>query len=93
MLHEKALLEAALRHEAFRSPASPPDMASARAGDLATHDFCVVDPSTDVAVVSDLLRRFRIALVMDDKEKLAGVLTRIDLIDHLARRAANGTTP
>jgi cystathionine beta-synthase len=76
ILHEKALLEAALKHEA-----------TARAGDLATHDFCVVDPSTDVAVVSDLLRRFRIALVMDEKEALIGVLTRSDLIDHLARRA------
>jgi predicted RNA-binding protein len=44
-----------------------------------------------VAVVSDLLRRFRIALVMDDKEQLAGVLTRIDLVEHLARRTTNGT--
>lgn len=79
VLHEKTLLEAALTQTA-----------SARAGELATHDFCVVDPSTDIAVVSDLLRRFRIALVMDDQEHLVAVLTRIDLIDHLARRATPG---
>ncbi len=89
ILHEKTLLEAALRHERFRSPASPSDMASSRAGDLATLDFCIVDPATDLAVVSDLLRRSRIALVMDEKETLSGVLTRIDLLEHLARREGN----
>ncbi|MEZ4235110.1 MAG: pyridoxal-phosphate dependent enzyme [Myxococcota bacterium] len=77
VLHEKTLLEQALR----------PDGASKRAGELATHDFCVVDRSTDVAVLSDLLRRTRVALVMDG-EALVGVITRIDVLDHVARRMA-----
>jgi cystathionine beta-synthase len=76
ILHEKALFEAALR-----------GAASERAGELATHDFCVVDPSTEVTVVSDLLRKFRIALVMDDRERLVAVLTRIDVLEHIARLA------
>jgi cystathionine beta-synthase len=74
VLHEKNLLEAALK----QSPVS------ARAGDLATHDFCVVDRSTEVSVLSGLLRQFRIALVMEHDE-LTAVVTRIDLIDHIAR--------
>lgn len=77
VLHERNLLEAALK----QTPVV------ARAGELATHDFCVVDRSTDVAVLSDLLRKVRIALVMED-DALVGVVTRIDLIDHIARRTA-----
>jgi cystathionine beta-synthase len=80
ILHEKALFEAALRGDA-----------SLRSGDLATHDFCVVDPSTEVTVLSDLLRKFRIALVMDDQERLVAVLTRIDVLAHVARRALPGS--
>ncbi|MEQ1502744.1 MAG: pyridoxal-phosphate dependent enzyme [Myxococcota bacterium] len=75
VLHERNLLEAALA----RKPVVP------RAGELATHDFCVVDRSTDVTVLSDLLRKTRIALVMEG-DALVGVVTRIDLIDHIARR-------
>ncbi len=77
VLHERTLLEAALR--------SGP--VTARAGELATHDFCVVDRDTEVHVLSGLLRKVRLALVMDG-EQLVGVLTRIDLIDHIARRSA-----
>jgi cystathionine beta-synthase len=76
VLHERTLLEAALKPKSGAAP---------RAGELATHDYCVVDRTTDVAVLSDLLRRTRIALVMEG-EALVSVLTRIDLIDHVARR-------
>jgi predicted transcriptional regulator len=43
-----------------------------------------------VAVLSDLLRKVRIALVMEG-EALVGVVTRIDLIEHIARRSAPAT--
>ena len=36
-------------------------------------------------MLSDLLRKYRIALVMDDEGAVHNVLTRIDLIDHVAR--------
>jgi cystathionine beta-synthase len=74
VLHDKNLFEAAL----LGKPAS--------AGELATMDFCVVDRSTDVVVLSDLLRRVRVALVTEG-DQLTGIVTRIDLIEHVARRS------
>ncbi|MEQ1565767.1 MAG: pyridoxal-phosphate dependent enzyme [Myxococcota bacterium] len=75
VLHETTLLEAALKH----APVPP------RAGEIATLDFCVVDRATEVTVLSDLLRKVRIALVMES-DALVAVVTRIDLIDHIARK-------
>ena len=74
IIHEKHLLEAALN----RGPSV------ARAGDLADHNYCTVNRDTEVSVLSDLLRKHRIALVFDEGD-LAGCITRIDLIDHVAR--------
>jgi len=80
ILHERALLEKAL--EGTRS--------DARAGDLADANYCTVDPDTEVSVVSDLLRKVRVALVMQNRE-LIGLVGRIDIIDHVARVAQEGT--
>ncbi len=82
VLSEATLLEAALRQGPRTS----------RAGDLATHDFCVVDRDTEVRVLSDLMRNVRAALVMEGDE-LISVLTHIDIIDHVARRASGTTDP
>jgi len=81
VLHERTLLEAALKQGPTPS----------RAGELATHDFAVVDRSTEIAVLSDLFRKVRLALVMDH-DTLVTVLSRIDLIDYVARFSgeANG---
>jgi cystathionine beta-synthase len=79
MIHERSLLEAALR--------TRPGIQ--RTGDLADQNYCTVSRDTEVAVVSDLMRRVRCALVMDEG-KLAGVLTRIDIIDHVARVGLGG---
>ncbi len=73
VIHERALLEHALSG-ATGEPV----------GELAGHDFCVVSLNTEVSVTTDLLRRARIALVMKEHD-LIGVLTRIDIIDHVAR--------
>jgi predicted transcriptional regulator len=40
--------------------------------------------------VTDLLRRARIALVFGDDDQLIGVVSRIDIIDHVARRTRVG---
>jgi cystathionine beta-synthase len=74
VLHDKNLFEAALQGKPVT------------AGEVATMDFCVVDRSTDVVVLSDLLRKFRVALVTEG-DVLTGIVTRIDLIDHVARKA------
>jgi len=74
VIHENRLLEAALHQGPVK----------ARAGDLADASYCTVSPDTEVAVLSDLMRRMRLALVLD-QGKLVGVLSRIDIIDHVAR--------
>jgi len=81
ILHERTLLEAALS-------ARP---VSARAGELATHDFSVVDRTTEVSVLSGLLRKVHAVLVMEG-DALIGILTRIDLIEHIARRTGAEST-
>jgi cystathionine beta-synthase len=78
IIHEKMLLENALS----RGPVEK------RAGDLADSNYCTVSPETEITVLADLLRKTRVALVLDDSSQLIGVLTRIDLIDHIARSAA-----
>jgi cystathionine beta-synthase len=80
IIHERRLLENALS----RGPVEK------RAGDLADHNYCTVTPETEVNVLADLLRKTRVALVLDGSQ-LVGVLTRIDLIDHIARMTAAAT--
>ena len=74
VIHETNLLEAALRQAHV----------TARAGELADHNYTTVSSDTEISVVSALLRKVRLALVIDDNE-LRGVLSRIDIIDHVAR--------
>lgn len=74
IIHEKSLLENALSRQPVEK----------RAGDLADHNYCTVSPETEITVLADLLRKTKVALVLQDGQ-LVGVLTRIDLIDHIAR--------
>ena len=76
VLHEKRLLEEALK-------AGP--RAAASVADLADSNYCVVEPDTDVSDVTDLLRKVKVALVFEDGT-LTNILSRIDLLDHIARR-------
>jgi predicted transcriptional regulator len=59
----------------------------ARTGDLADANYCTVSHSTEVAVLTDLMRKVRVALVLEGK-KLTGILTRFDIIDHVARMSS-----
>jgi cystathionine beta-synthase len=76
VIHESRLLEAALG-------GAKPDV---RCGELADASYCTVSPETEVAVLSDLMRKVRLALIFDGAA-LRGVLSRIDIIDHVARCA------
>ena len=78
VLREKTLLEAALEGHTGKT-----------AGDLAGNDYCTVDRATSVRDVSEMLRKVRVALVLNEGGELTSVLTRIDLIDHVSR----ATTP
>ena len=52
---------------------------------LAETDYATVTPNTGVENLQSLLGQARIALVLDGEE-IVGVVTKIDLIEHLARR-------
>lgn len=47
-------------------------------------NYCVVEPDTSIAVLSDLFHRARMALVVEGR-KILSVISHIDLIDYMAR--------
>ena len=54
--------------------------------DLIESDYATVTPSTKVELLQGVLNDAKIAIVLD-REAVVGVVTKIDLIDFLARRA------
>jgi len=56
-------------------------------GVLAETDYATVTAQTAVERVQGLLGDVRMAIVLADDGRIAGVVTKIDLIDYLARRA------
>lgn len=76
-IHEAALLERALRT----------GQKDVRVSEVADMNYCTVDMNTEVSVVTDLLRKMRLALVLDGS-RLTGVLTRIDILDHVSHLTA-----
>ncbi|MEC7986200.1 MAG: pyridoxal-phosphate dependent enzyme, partial [Myxococcota bacterium] len=54
--------------------------------DLADLDFCVVHEDTEIEVLKELFSRFKIALVFEDRNKVSDIITRIDLIDYIAKK-------
>lgn len=55
-------------------------------GGLAASDYATVSMTTKIELVQGLLNDARMAVVVHDGE-IRGVITKIDLIDHLARRS------
>lgn len=58
-------------------------------GDLVDASYCTVDRETEIAVLTELFRRFKVAVVLDDGKRPVDIITRIDLIDYISR-TANG---
>ena len=54
--------------------------------DLADLDFCVVHDDTEIEVLKELFSRFKVALVFEGKSKPRDIITRIDLIDYIAKK-------
>jgi cystathionine beta-synthase len=55
--------------------------------DLVEADYCTVDRNTEVHVLTELFRRFKVAFVLGDEpesKKPFDVITRIDLIDYIS---------
>ncbi len=57
---------------------------------LAETDYATVSPNTNVEAVQGLLGQTRMAIVMDG-EAIVGVITKIDLIEYLARGRSRGS--
>ncbi len=55
-------------------------------GPLVESDYATVSPQTKIELVQGLLNEARMAIVIDGGD-VTGVVTKIDLIDYLARRA------
>lgn len=64
-----------------------PGAAEDRARDLVEISYSVVDSNTSVAVLSDMFTRVKMVLVMDGAE-IVNVITKIDLIDYMAKAAS-----
>ena len=75
VLSEKILLDRAIKGNAFGETA----------GGICDLDFCVVHHHTELAVLTELFARFKVALVYGTDGKLETIITRIDLIEHLTR--------
>jgi cystathionine beta-synthase len=77
MLFEKNLLERALEGGGSNGPVD--DMVSA--------SYTTVDGNTEISVLAELFRRFKVAVVLDAKSKPVDIITRIDLIDYMSQLA------
>jgi len=73
IISEKQLLERALTG----------DRSNADVGSLAQSNYCTVDHDTNIGVLTDLFRRFKVAIVLA-QGKPTDIITRIDLIDHIS---------
>ena len=56
-------------------------------GVLAESDYATVTANTKIEQVQSLLGDARMAIVLGDDGRISGVITKIDLIDYLAKRA------
>lgn len=54
---------------------------------LIESDYATVAPTTRIEEVKVILSKARMAIVLED-ERIVGIITKIDLIDYLARRAS-----
>ena len=80
ILSENRLLERALKGGPSTS----------KVADLVEADFCTVTPETEVHVLTQLFRRHKCAIVLEDY-KPADIVTRIDVIDFIGQLARPAT--
>ena len=77
MITEKRLLERALQGDRGDVPVV----------DVLETNYCTVEPDTEVSVLTEIFRRYRVALVIDEHQRPIDIITRIDLIDYISRVA------
>ncbi len=75
ILTENVLLERALRGESRTESVV----------NLVQPNFCTVNKSTEIAVVTSLFSKSKVAVILDEDDKAIDIITRIDLIDYISR--------
>ena len=78
VVFEKRVLERALEGNKADIPVE----------DLVDASYCTVDRDTEITVLTELFRRFKVAIVLDDKKHPVDIITRIDLIDFISETSA-----
>jgi len=74
VLAERKLLQHALESDSMDAPVR----------ELADMDYSTVDPDTDVTVLIELFRRYKLAFVYQNQKPI-DIITRIDLIDYISK--------
>ena len=77
IITEKQLLERALQGERSNTDV----------GGLAQTNYCTISDDTDIAVLTDLFRRSKVAIVLEDGLPV-DIITRIDLIDYISKTSS-----
>jgi predicted transcriptional regulator len=56
-------------------------------GSLVQANFCSVTAETEISLVTSLFSRSKVAFILDEDDKLVDIITRIDLIDYISKKA------
>lgn len=78
VVFEKRVLERALEGDRKDVPVE----------DLVDASYCTVDADTEVTVLTELFRRFKVAVVLDAANHPVDIITRIDLIDFISSQTS-----
>jgi predicted transcriptional regulator len=82
ILTENVLLERALRGQSRTESVA----------NLIQPNFCTVTKHTEVAVVTALFSKSKVAVILDDEGRAVDIITRIDLIDYISHVTTGSTS-
>lgn len=54
--------------------------------DLVEARFAIVEPSNRVKIIGQFFKQNKVVIVVDDADKLVGIITKIDFIDYVSRK-------
>ena len=55
--------------------------------DIVSTDAATVGPDTSIDALGDIFTRGHVAVVVDESDRVRGIVTKIDMIDYLANKA------
>ncbi len=88
VLEQEKLVGAVAEVDLLRILYSGEHSLSSEIGPLVEHDYTTVTPQTKLELLQGVLNDARMAIVKDN-DKIMGIITKIDLIDYLAKRISS----